>query len=114
MRRKGCGQPPLSASGILDKVARVRFGAVDAAEPPRTIFPIDQEDLYVYQLDPNDHGRYRFRDGWERMTVRHEQIPVAGEKPRNVDLPFTRHGPVIKVDGQRNLAYAVRTAWLQP
>jgi penicillin G amidase len=39
---------------------------------------------------------------------------VAGEQPRNVELPFTRHGPVIKVDGPRNLAYAVRTAWLQP
>ncbi|HEX8760326.1 MAG TPA: penicillin acylase family protein [Pseudonocardiaceae bacterium] len=101
----GAGEP--AQPGIsLGHNGTVAFGL--------TTFRMDQEDLYVYQLDPNDHGRYRFGDGWERMIVRHEQIPVAGEKPRNVELPFTRHGPVIKVDGQRNLAYAVRTAWLQP
>ena len=26
-----------------------------------TIFPIDQEDLYVYETDPNDPSRYRYR-----------------------------------------------------
>lgn len=79
-----------------------------------TIFPMDQEDLYVYQLDPNDHARYRYGDGWERIHTRTERLDVAGEQPRTVDLPFTRHGPVIAVDEERHLAYAVRTAWLEP
>ncbi len=34
-----------------------------------TIFPIDQEDLYVYETDPADPSRYRYRDGWEVMKT---------------------------------------------
>ena len=34
-----------------------------------TIFPIDQEDLYVYETDPADPSRYRYRGGWEAMRV---------------------------------------------
>jgi penicillin amidase len=101
----GAGEPaqPGISIGHNDTVA---FGL--------TIFPLDQEDLYVYQLDPNDHSRYRYGDGWERITKLTEQVPVAGRPAENVELPFTRHGPIIKVDEQRHLAYAVRTAWLQP
>lgn len=79
-----------------------------------TIFPLDQEDLYVYQLDPADHSRYRYGDGWERIRTSTEKIAVAGAPARQVELAYTRHGPVIAVDESRHLAYAVRTAWLQP
>jgi penicillin G amidase len=79
-----------------------------------TVFQIDQEDLYVYQLDPANPNRYRYRDGWEDIRTVTEEIPVAGEQPRAVQLPFTRHGPVIKVDTERNLAYAVRNVYLEP
>ncbi len=34
-----------------------------------TIFPIDQEDLYVYETDPADPSRYRYRGGWETMRI---------------------------------------------
>lgn len=34
-----------------------------------TNLPADQADLYVYELDPNDHGKYRYRDRWEKMTT---------------------------------------------
>lgn len=79
-----------------------------------TVFPIDQEDLYVYELDPADPGRYRYGGGWERMRTTTERIAVRGEAPREVTLSFTRHGPVIRVDAAKNRAYAVRTAWLEP
>ena len=77
-----------------------------------TVFPVDQEDLYVYDLDPADPARYRYGGGWERMRTTTERIAVRGEAPKDVQLAFTRHGPVIKTAG--NHAYAVRTAWLEP
>src|SRR6202042_2128414 len=43
-----------------------------------TIFPIDQEDLYVYQTDPADASRYRYRDGWETMRTIPETIAAKG------------------------------------
>ncbi|MBB6172719.1 penicillin amidase [Nocardiopsis mwathae] len=79
-----------------------------------TIFSIDQEDLYVYELDPDDPTRYRYGEGWEKMRVETERLAVKGEEPREIELPFTRHGPVIHTDEERNLAYALRSVWLEP
>lgn len=100
----GAGEPALPGISIGHN-GTVAFGL--------TIFPMDQEDLYVYELDPDDHSRYRYRGGWEPMKVLHERIPVAGQDDHPVELTFTRHGPVIHVDEEHHLAYAVRTAWLE-
>ncbi|RZQ60579.1 penicillin acylase family protein [Amycolatopsis suaedae] len=77
-----------------------------------TVSEVDQEDLYVYELDPADPDRYRYGDGWEDIRTVTEQVPVAGGTSRPVTLRFTRHGPVIKAGAGR--AYAVRAAWLEP
>ena len=57
-----------------------------------TIFPIDQEDLYVYETDPSDPSRYRYKDGWEPFRSDRESIPVKGGAAAEVELKFTRHG----------------------
>ncbi len=79
-----------------------------------TIFPIDQEDLYVYDLNPSDPDEYRYEGHWERMRIVRETIPVRGGPDREVELRFTRHGPVIDVDAVRRHAFAVRSVWSQP
>ena len=79
-----------------------------------TIFPTDQEDLYVYELDANDSTRYRYGDGFESMHEVHETIAVRGADDHKVILRFTRHGPVLYVDAARNRAYALRTVWTEP
>lgn len=79
-----------------------------------TIFPMDQEDLYVYETDPADPDRYRYGDGWEAMTSLNETIPVRAAAPREVTLKFTRHGAVIHHDPVRHRAYVVRTVWSEP
>ncbi len=79
-----------------------------------TIHPTDQEDLYVYQLNPDDPLQYRFGDGWEAMQVIDEDIPVRGEAAQRARLLFTRHGPVLHVDAANHRAYALRSVWQQP
>ncbi|MFE6739313.1 penicillin acylase family protein [Streptomyces tubercidicus] len=37
-----------------------------------------------------------------------------GGEPRQAQLSFTRHGPVIKIDEKHHRAYAVRTVWTEP
>ena len=59
-----------------------------------TIFPIDQEDLYVYETDPADPSRYRYGDGWEAMKTIHETIAVKDRPAVKAELRYTRHGPV--------------------
>jgi penicillin amidase len=77
-----------------------------------TIFSIDQEDLYVYETDPNDASHYRYGSQWEAMRVEHETIPVKGQADAPAELKFTRHGPVLHLDRERHRAYALRAAWL--
>jgi penicillin amidase len=101
----GAGEPALPGISI---------GHNDHGAFGLTIFGIDQEDLYVYDLNPADPDQYRYGDGWESMTVVHEAIPVKGEAPRQVDLRFTRHGPVLAWDPAHGHAFALRSVWGQP
>jgi penicillin amidase len=78
-----------------------------------TIFPIDQEDLYVYKTDPVDPSRHRYGKGWEAMRTVRETFAVKGAATVAVDLKFTRHGPVVAEDRDHHRAYAIRAAWLE-
>jgi penicillin amidase len=78
-----------------------------------TIYRIDSEDLLVYETDPENPGRYRYRDGWEPMTIQRESINVRGQPPVEAELKFTRHGPVLYEDAQRRVAVALRAGWLE-
>ena len=79
-----------------------------------TIFPMDQEDLYVYETNPVDPDQYRYRGGWEPMRVVQESIHVRGMPDQRVTLKFTRHGPVVYEDHARQRAFAVRSVWFEP
>lgn len=78
-----------------------------------TVFQTDSEDLYVYELHPDDGDLYRYLDGWERMTVIPDTISVAGRAPEVVEHRYTRHGPVVYRDRDAGIAYAVRAAWME-
>lgn len=95
-------------------VPGVSFGHNEDIAFGLTIWPIDQEDLYVYDLKPGDPRSYRYGDDWETMTVRTETLPVKGEADREIALCYTRHGPVLAVDAAAGKAYGLRTVWTEP
>lgn len=101
----GAGEPALPGVSIGHN-GTIAFGL--------TIFPADQEDLYVYETDPQDPNRYRYGDGWETMEVVTETVEVKGQAPRTIELKFTRHGPVVFADPAERRAYAVRSVWSDP
>ncbi|SHL53294.1 penicillin amidase [Bradyrhizobium lablabi] len=101
----GAGEPALPGISIGHN-GTIAFGL--------TIFNVDQEDLYVYELNPADKNQYRYRDGWETMRVVHETAEVKGEAPRDIELKFTRHGPVVFVDAENKRAFAIRSVWSEP
>ena len=105
------------------------WNVIGAAEPPfigvalghnaqlawgLTIVGTDQHDVYVEETNPARPGDVRWNDRWEPMRVVHEEIKVKGDRPVTVDLKFTRHGPVFHEDTRRHLAYALRSALLEP
>ena len=93
----GGGEPALPGISIGHN-GRIAFGL--------TVFAIDQEDLYVYELRAGEPLAYRYRDGWEAARVLSETIEVRGQPARTVALHFTRHGPLTHIDRQRQRAYA--------
>ena len=101
----GAGEPALPGISIGHN-GTIAFGL--------TIFNIDQEDLYVYQLNPDHPDQYLYQGKWESMRVLHEPVRIKNGAPAVADLMFTRHGPVIYVDKAKNRAYAVRSGWLEP
>ena len=96
----GAGEPALPGISIghNDKIA---FGL--------TIFPIDQEDLYVYE---KKRGGYLYRGDVEPFTEVEESIAIKGGKTQDITLKFTRHGPVVAET--KTHAFVVRAAWLEP
>ena len=79
-----------------------------------TVFNTDGEDLYVYELNPENSNQYRYEGLWEEMRVISETINVKDSNSVTVDLKYTRHGPVLFEDIDNNLAYAIRPAWMEP
>ena len=79
-----------------------------------TIFSIDQEDFCVYELQEGDPLSYRYGDGFERMRVVEEAIPVKGEADQPARLLFTRHGPVLCSDPEGGRAFGLRSVWFEP
>lgn len=94
----GAGEPALPGISIGHN-ERIAFGL--------TIFPIDQEDLYVYS---KSRSGYRYQGRSEPFKVVREFVEMRGGDAREIALKFTRHGPVIYET--KSKAYAVRAAWL--
>jgi penicillin amidase len=99
----GAGEPFLPGISIGHNEA-IAFGL--------TRFYIDQEDLYVYETNPDRPEEYRYKGRWEPMETISERIEVRGEAPRTVSIAFTRHGPVLATDAKGRRAFALRAAWL--
>ncbi len=97
----GAGEPALPGISIGHN-HRIAFGL--------TIFPIDQEDLYVYEKAGDG---YRYQNRVEAFVEEQATLHVKDvEKPVTRTLRFTRHGPVVAETDQH--AFAVRAAWLEP
>ncbi|MFC1731072.1 penicillin acylase family protein [candidate division KSB1 bacterium] len=78
-----------------------------------TVFLTDGEDLLVYDLNPDNLNQYKYQNTWEDMEVIYETIAVKNSEDVEVELRYTRHGPVTFIDTMNLVAYAVRCAWME-
>jgi penicillin amidase len=98
----GAGEPSLPG---------VSIGHNDHAAWGLTIFETDNEDLYVYETNPNNPNQYKYQGKWETLKTIQDTIKIAHKAPEIVTLKYTRHGPVVFEDGQHQKLYAVRAGW---
>ena len=91
----------------------VQFGHNEHIAFGRTDFQIDQEDLYVLELDAAGTS-YKGPQGWVPLVQREESIEVRGAQPVKVMLRWAGMGPVFHHDVAGKSGLAVKTVWLQP
>lgn len=80
----------------------------------QTIFGSDQEDVYVYETEPGNPDRYRYKGDWVSMISIEERFQVKGAPDQVRRLRFTRHGPVVSADPDKRIAFAIRSVWFEP
>ncbi len=110
----GSGEPALPGVAIGHNERGVAIGHNERIAWGLTIVGIDQQDIFVEQLNPADRNQVRWRGGWEDLRLEVDTIWIKDEGPRTVELKFSRHGPIIYEDTASNQAYAFRSVLSEP
>jgi penicillin amidase len=71
------------------------IGRSDALGWGLTTTYLDDADILIEQLDPDNPERYRTPDGWAEFQTQRSVIPVAEAEPVTLTLRRTRNGPVL-------------------
>lgn len=79
----------------------------------RTNFHIDQSDLFILDLNPENPEEYRHNGGWKRFETVTESIPVKGGPAQSVTHRYAVQGPVIAHDPARRRASVLTTVAMQ-
>jgi penicillin amidase len=101
----GAGEPALPGVAIGHN-ERIAWGL--------TIVGIDQQDIFVERVNPENRNQIRQGNRWEDLAVEIDTIWVKGEDPRVVELKFSRHGPILFEDTVNNRAYALKSVLAEP
>ncbi len=72
----------------------------------------DVQDLYIETFNPAAQDEYRVRDAWKKAQVCDETIRVKGSRDQHLKVVVTRHGPIVRRDGDK--AYALRWTATEP
>jgi penicillin amidase len=100
---KGCTLPgaPLVVIGHNDRIA---WGFTNNGA--------DVQDLYIEKLNPANSDEYQANGKWLKAQSVDEVIHVKGAADEHFKITITRHGPVMKQEG--NTAYALRWTATEP
>ncbi len=71
---------------------------------------IDDIDLYLEKINPEDSGQYMFNGEWKNLEIRKEIIKTKGGEEVERELRFTHRGPIIS--GFKNLSDAISMRWI--
>ncbi|MFN3614806.1 MAG: penicillin acylase family protein, partial [Rubrimonas sp.] len=78
---------------------------------------VDDQDLYIERLNPDDPNEYLAPEGWTPFQTRAERIAVAGRPAETITLRWSRHGPIIEPGGDLDFSavtppgHVVALAW---
>ena len=86
---------------IIGHNQRIAWGATNVGA--------DVQDLFVERRNPDNPSQFLFEGRWEEARVVRETIGVRGwPQPLQLDVPYTRHGPVLNADEPDEQPLALR------
>jgi penicillin amidase len=75
----------------------------------------DTQDIFVVRLNPANQRQVLDRGRFVDMEAVTDRIGVKGAtEPATSETFYTRHGPVVAIDAERSLAYAVKWSGAEP
>jgi penicillin G amidase len=72
----------------------------------------DAQDLYIETFNPANPDEYRVKSEWKKAEIDDETIYVKGQADEHLRIVVTRHGPIIRREGDK--AYALRWTATEP
>jgi penicillin amidase len=72
----------------------------------------DVQDLYIETFNPANADEYRVKGAWKKTEAVDEVIRVKGKTDEHFKVVVTRHGPIVRRDGNRG--YALRWTATEP
>jgi penicillin G amidase len=72
----------------------------------------DVQDLYIETFNPASFDEYRAKGSWVRAQIIDETIRVKGMPDEHLPVTVTRHGPVVRREGDKG--YAMRWTATEP
>ncbi|MEL7100052.1 MAG: penicillin acylase family protein [Pseudomonadota bacterium] len=88
--------------GTIPGLPVVLTGRSDALGWGLTTAYVDDQDLYLEELNPENPEEYRIPGGWAPFETRRSIINVASAEPVTITLRWTQNGPVLP-GGFKNL-----------
>lgn len=93
----------------------VSFGHNDRVAWGCTVFRADVQDLYLEKLNPANPRQYEYQGKWVEIEIQKDRVRVKGRsEPVEVELQYTRHGPVVAVAPDKHIAYVLRWTGSEP
>ena len=102
----GLHGPGIDAVGsTLTGYPFIMFGQTERTAFSSTAGVDNITDYFEEKLNPRNPRQYWFMGKWRPMEQRKEIFKVKGEDPKEVTFYYTVHGPVIKMDEAKGIAY---------
>ena len=107
----GLHAPGINAVGsTLTGYPVLMFGQTEKTAYSSTAGMDNITDLFEEKLNPRNQRQYWFMGKWRPMEARKETFRIKGEEPREITFYYTVHGPVIRIDEARGIAYSKQLA----
>lgn len=81
--------------GTIPGIPAVLVGRSEALGWGLTSSYLDDQDLFIEEVNPENPEQYRTPDGWKEFVTRRSIVTVADAEPVTITLRWTDNGPVL-------------------